>query len=117
MVKKAFSAVLTVLALICSAFLPSFAAQSGKIDFNNPDFIRGMDISSVLSLEQSGVKFYDERDSESDLFKILAYHGVNYIPASASGTTPLTETARATAAVTATFSPRLKSADVLQNTE
>ena len=79
MVKKAFSAVLTVLALICSAFLPSFAAQSGKIDFNNPDFIRGMDISSVLSLEQSGVKFYDEKDSESDLFKILAYHGVNYI--------------------------------------
>ena len=79
MVKKAFSAVLTVLALICSAFLPSFAAQSGKFDFNNPDFIRGMDISSVLSLEQSGVKFYDERDSESDLFKILAYHGVNYI--------------------------------------
>jgi arabinogalactan endo-1,4-beta-galactosidase len=61
MVKKAFSAVLTVLALICSAFLPSFAAQSGKIDFNNPDFIRGMDISSVLSLEQSGVKFYDEK--------------------------------------------------------
>ncbi len=55
MVKKAFSAVLTVLALICSAFLPSFAAQSGKIDFNNPDFIRGMDISSVLSLEQSGL--------------------------------------------------------------
>ena len=79
MVKKAFSAVLTVLALICSAFLPSFTAQSGKIDFNNPDFIRGMDISSVLSLEQSGVKFYDEKGSECDLFKILAYHGVNYI--------------------------------------
>ncbi len=31
MVKKAFSAVLTVLALICSAFLPSFGAYLFRI--------------------------------------------------------------------------------------
>lgn len=49
------------------------------IDFNNPDFIRGMDISSVLSLEASGVSFSDHRGAEQDIFRILADNGVNYI--------------------------------------
>ena len=43
------------------------------------DFIRGMDISSVLSQEASGVKYYNEKGEEEDLFKILADAGVNYI--------------------------------------
>ncbi len=50
-----------------------------RIKFQNSDFIRGMDVSSVLALEQSGVKFYDENGAEGDLFKILADNGVNYI--------------------------------------
>ena len=79
MVKRSIAAVLTVIALVCSAFLPSFAAEGDRIAFNNPDFIRGMDVSSVLSLERSGVYFYDENGNENDLFKILARHGVNYI--------------------------------------
>ena len=51
----------------------------GRIKFQNSDFIRGMDVSSVLALEASGVKFYDENGAEGDLFKILADNGVNYI--------------------------------------
>ena len=50
-----------------------------RIKFQNSGFIRGMDVSSVLALEQSGVKFYDENGVEGDLFKILADNGVNYI--------------------------------------
>ncbi len=43
------------------------------------DFIMGMDVSSVISLENSGVKYYNEDGEEEDLFKILADSGVNYI--------------------------------------
>ena len=41
--------------------------------------IRGMDISSVLVEEASGVKYYNANGEEEDLFKILADNGVNYI--------------------------------------
>ncbi len=43
------------------------------------DFIRGVDISSVLAEEESGVIFYNEDGGEQDIFKTLAEHGVNYI--------------------------------------
>ena len=43
------------------------------------DFIKGMDVSSIIALEQSGVKFYDRDGNEQDLFKILADAGTNYI--------------------------------------
>ena len=43
------------------------------------DFIKGMDISSVIAEEESGVVYYDEDGNEEDLFKILADAGVNYI--------------------------------------
>ena len=70
--KRAVSVFLAV--ILCLAALPQavFAKQS-------PAFIRGMDISSVLSLEQSGVRFFDESGREEDIFKILAGSGVNYI--------------------------------------
>ena len=50
-----------------------------KIAFQNPDFIRGMDISSVISLENAGVRFKNEAGQTEDIFKILADNGVNYI--------------------------------------
>ena len=43
------------------------------------DFIKGMDISSVLALEESGVKYYNEAGEEQDIFKTLADAGINYI--------------------------------------
>lgn len=56
---------------------PVFSVE--KIDFQNPDFIKGMDVSTVLSLEASGVKFTDIDGTERDIFAILADNDVNYI--------------------------------------
>ena len=50
-----------------------------KIDFQHDGFIRGMDISSVISLENAGVTFKNEQGEEEDIFKILSQNGVNYI--------------------------------------
>ncbi len=50
-----------------------------KIDGIPDDFIRGMDISSLLTQEASGVKYYDEAGNEADLLKILADAGLNYV--------------------------------------
>lgn len=43
------------------------------------DFIRGMDASSVLAEEKSGVKFYNFDGEEQDVFRTFAEAGVNYI--------------------------------------
>lgn len=43
------------------------------------DFIRGVDISSVLAEEASGVVYYNEQGEQQDLFQTLAQNGVNYI--------------------------------------
>lgn len=42
------------------------------------DIIKGVDISSLITLEQSGVTFYNEAGSEEDLVKLLADNEVNY---------------------------------------
>ncbi|MBO5337102.1 MAG: glycosyl hydrolase 53 family protein [Lachnospiraceae bacterium] len=43
------------------------------------DFMLGMDISSIIAQEDSGVVYYNEAGEEEDLFRILADAGVNYI--------------------------------------
>ncbi len=43
------------------------------------DFIRGMDASSVLVEENSGVKYYNFNGEEQDVFKTFAEAGINYI--------------------------------------
>ena len=43
------------------------------------DFIRGMDVSTVIVEEESGVVYRDENGNVKDLFEILADAGVNYI--------------------------------------
>ncbi len=65
--------------LTASANVQDDGVDIEKIDFKNPDFIRGMDVSSVISLEQSGVTFKNENYEVEDLFKILSENGVNYI--------------------------------------
>ncbi|KAA9087333.1 glycosyl hydrolase 53 family protein [Microbacterium radiodurans] len=47
-----------------------------KVDGLGADFIGGVDVSSVLSLEESGVVFRDETGQPGDLFEILADAGV-----------------------------------------
>ena len=46
---------------------------------NGGEPIRGVDISSIIAIENAGVVFYDENGSEQDIFRTLAEHGVNYI--------------------------------------
>lgn len=43
------------------------------------DFIMGMDASSVIAEEASGVKYYNFAGQEQDVFKTLAESGINYI--------------------------------------
>ncbi len=50
-----------------------------KVEDLPEDFILGMDISSVLSEEASGVKYYNFDGKEQDLFKTLAENGVTHI--------------------------------------
>lgn len=87
-VKKLTALVLSLLLVFSTCLAVSAddgagAAPSGvtveKIDFNNDDFIKGMDVSSVIALENSGVTFKNENGDEEDLFKILSDNGVNYI--------------------------------------
>ncbi len=78
---------LLVLALLILALLLPQAALAGgestlyvkKVENLPEDFIFGMDISSVLAEEASGVKYYDFDGNETDLFRLLADSGINYI--------------------------------------
>lgn len=42
------------------------------------DFIRGMDVSSILVEEKSGVKYYSANGKEQDVFTTMAQAGINY---------------------------------------
>ncbi|MCL1899485.1 MAG: glycosyl hydrolase 53 family protein, partial [Promicromonosporaceae bacterium] len=44
-----------------------------------PDWINAVDIGSVLSLEESGVTWYDFDGSEADIFELFAANGVNMV--------------------------------------
>ena len=63
--------------------LPSASEESGifvqPIKDISDDFIRGMDASAVLAVENSGAKYYGFDGEEQDVFKTLAQAGVNYI--------------------------------------
>ena len=50
-----------------------------KVEDLPEDFIFGMDASSVIALENSGVKYYNFAGQEQDVFQTLAESGVNYI--------------------------------------
>ncbi len=50
-----------------------------KVENVPEDFMLGMDVSSVLAEEKSGVKYYDFDGKEADLFKVLAGAGVNTV--------------------------------------
>ena len=75
--------VLLALSLCLAAAAGAEAAQDTlyvkKVENLPEDFIFGMDVSSVLAEEASGVKYYDFDGNETDLFRILADSGINYI--------------------------------------
>ncbi|GIG55282.1 glycosyl hydrolase 53 family protein [Demequina activiva] len=49
-----------------------------KVDGLSDDFMNGVDASSILSLEESGVTFRDFDGAEADVFDVMASAGVNY---------------------------------------
>ncbi|MCR2807357.1 glycosyl hydrolase 53 family protein [Paenibacillus soyae] len=50
-----------------------------KVDGLSDDFIKGVDVSSILALEKSGVTFKNEAGVVQDIFKTLSESGVNYV--------------------------------------
>ena len=50
-----------------------------KVENLPEDFIFGMDVSSVLAEEASGVKYYNFDGKETDLFRLLADNGINTV--------------------------------------
>ena len=73
--------------LVLALFLPcAVRAASGestlyvkKVENLPEDFIFGMDVSSVLTEEASGVRYYDFDGKKADLFRILADQGISHI--------------------------------------
>ena len=54
-------------------------AACGKTSEQTVDFICGMDVSSMLAEEESGVVYYNEAGEQADLFEVLSDAGINYI--------------------------------------
>lgn len=50
-----------------------------RVEGLSEDFIKGVDVSSIIALEDSGVKFYNEHGKKQDIFKTLKEAGVNYV--------------------------------------
>lgn len=50
-----------------------------RVEGISNDFIRGVDISSVRSLEKSGVEFYNQQGVQQDIFTTFSEVGINYI--------------------------------------
>ncbi len=50
-----------------------------KVDGLSDDFIKGVDISSIISLEESGVTFKNEAGEKQDIFQTMNEAGVNYV--------------------------------------
>ncbi|NIY47060.1 glycoside hydrolase family 53 protein [Cedecea colo] len=74
----------TVLAvcLACSFSASLLAADNLKTrTFDNmpADFIKGVDISTLLDVEKHGGKFYDANNQQKDALVILKENGVNYV--------------------------------------
>lgn len=85
---KRFTRFYRVALVALATSIISFTGCNSKSDFglyvepvqNLPDdFMFGADISTLISQEKSGVKFYDNRGKESDLLKILSDNGINTI--------------------------------------
>ena len=78
------TAVMLILAMVLALPLFAGAEEAGslyvrKVENLPEDFIFGMDVSSVIAEENSGVKYYDFEGNETDLFRLLAENGINYI--------------------------------------
>ena len=83
MLSLALAAVLLLLLCPCLAAAGAESADGETLyvkPVNLPeDFILGMDVSSVIAEEASGVRYHDFDGAERDLFALLAENGVTHI--------------------------------------
>ncbi len=79
--KKCIAFLTAATLLLCA--LPGMAEEEAlfvrRVENLPESFFLGMDVSSVLAEEASGVKYYDAAGDERDLFELLAENGVNLI--------------------------------------
>ncbi|MEP7763599.1 glycosyl hydrolase 53 family protein [Sanguibacter sp. 25GB23B1] len=82
------AALATIGAVLCAPQVASAADPSGpieagivvdKVDGLAEDFINGVDISSIVALEDSGVTFRDWDGNEADVFDVLESADINYV--------------------------------------
>lgn len=82
------TAMVTATGLVAAGLVTPASAVEGpveagitvpKVEGMGADWINGVDVSSVLSLEESGVVFRDDNGDEADLFEVLADHDVNWV--------------------------------------
>lgn len=78
--------VVTALLLMNLTKFPLVSAENDAVYFSQFDMnvndgepIRGVDISSILAVENAGVTFCNEYGRKQDIFRTLSEHGVNYI--------------------------------------
>lgn len=78
--------VVTALLLMDLTKFPLVSAENDTVYFSQFDMnvnggepIRGVDISSILAVENAGVTFCNEYGRKQDIFRTLSEHGVNYI--------------------------------------
>lgn len=78
--------VVTALLLMDLTKFPLVSAENDTVYFSQFDMnvnggepIRGVDISSILAVENAGVIFCNEYGRKQDIFRTLSEHGVNYI--------------------------------------
>ena len=80
---KTICMLLALLLASLTLSVPVLAEESSlyvkKVENLPEDFIFGMDASCVPALEKSGVKYYGFDGEKTDVFKVLADSGVNYI--------------------------------------
>lgn len=92
MKNKKIAALISAAAIMCTVFsgikpdVKTAAINTKDVYFNNFDasvnggeVIKGVDISSIISVENAGIEFYNDFGNKQDIFKTLSEKGVNYI--------------------------------------
>lgn len=86
--RRRVAAVAAVGALLCTAAPTAWADDPGPVEATitvpkvaglSDDFAMGVDISTILSEEESGVTYRDYDGTSADIFDVLAESGVNYV--------------------------------------
>lgn len=80
-IRKAVSVIMMIcIVLTCTKKVEASSISGvGQINGLSGDFFKGVDISSVLALEESGVQFKYLDGTNGDIFDILSGAGVNYV--------------------------------------